>query len=195
MNSRNLILIVLIGFILILGGCGCNGYNSMVKLDQNTQNEWAKVEGAYQRRMDLFKNVENTVTAAAEYEKGTLEAVVKARAEATQIKVDINDPNSIEKYQKAQENLNSSFSRLIATFEQYPVLKATDAYRDFQAEIAGTENRINIARNDFSKAVNDFNIKIKTFPNNILAGFFGFKEKAYYKAQAGAENAPDVFKK
>ena len=195
MKSRNLIVIVVIAFILILGGCGCSGYNSIVTLDQETKNSWAKVEGAYQRRMDIFKNVERTVTEAANYEKSTLEAVVKARAEATQIKVDINDPKSIEAYQKAQDNLNSSFSRLIASFEQYPNLKATDAYRDFQTEISGTENRINVARNDFSNSVNAYNVKIKTFPNNLFASLFGFKEKAYYKAQEGAENAPDVFKK
>ena len=191
-GTRNLTLLIVLGLILILGVWGCGGYNSLVKGDQNVKKVWGNVETNYQRRTDLYSSVIKTVEASANFEKSTLQAVVEARAKATSINVDINDPKSLEAYQQAQGNLQGSFSRLIASFEAYPDLKTTKAFQDFQTQIEGTENRINVARQDYNKAVEGYNLKVKKFPNNLLAGLFGFKEKAYYKADPGTEKNPDI---
>jgi LemA protein len=191
-GTRNLILLILGALILILFVWGCGGYNKLVKGDQNVKKSWSNVETNYQRRTDLYSSVIKTVEASANFEKSTLQAVVEARAKATSVKVDINDPATLKAYQEAQNNLQGSFGRLIATFEQYPDLKTTQAFRDFQTQIEGTENRINVARQDYNKAVEGYNLKVKTFPNNMLAGIFGFKEKSYYEADKGSEKNPDI---
>jgi LemA protein len=191
-GTRNLTLLVVLGLVLILGVWGCSGYNGLVSGDQNVKKVWGNVETNYQRRTDLYSSVIKTVEASANFEKSTLQAVVEARAKATSINVDINDPKSLEAYQQAQGNLQGSFSRLIASFEAYPDLKTTKAFQDFQTQIEGTENRINVARQDYNKSVEGYNLKVKKFPNNILAGLFGFKEKAYYKADPGTEKNPDI---
>jgi LemA protein len=121
-----------------------------------------------------------------------LKEVIEARASATQVKVDINDPATLQKYQAAQAQLQSAFGRLMAVAEAYPNLKTTEAFQNFQSQIEGTENRINVARRDYNTAVNEYNLNVKTFPNNIFAGLFGFKEKAYYQADAGSEKNPDI---
>ena len=185
-------LLVLIGILVILGFWGCNGYNGLVTADQDVKKVWANVETNYQRRTDLYSSIIKTVEASANFEKSTLQAVVEARAKATSVTVDINDPASLEAYQKAQANLQGSFSRLIASFEAYPDLKTTQQFRDFQAQIEGTENRINVARQDYNKSIEGYNLKVKRFPRNILAGLFGFKEKPFYKADAGTEKNPDI---
>ncbi len=185
-------LLITLGLVLILGFWGCNGYNGLVTADQDVKKVWSNVETNYQRRTDLYSSIIKTVEASANFEKSTLTAVIEARAKATSINVDINDPASLEAYQKAQANLQGSFSRLIASFEAYPDLKTTQAFRDFQAQIEGTENRINVARQDYNKSVEGYNLKVKRFPKNILAGLFGFKEKAFYKAEAGSEKNPDI---
>lgn len=185
-------LLVTLGIVLILGFWGCNGYNGLVTADQDVKKVWSNVETNYQRRTDLYSSIIKTVEASANFEKSTLQAVVEARAKATAITVDINDPASLEAYQKAQANLQGSFSRLIASFEAYPDLKTTQAFRDFQAQIEGTENRINVARQDYNKAIEGYNLKVKRFPKNILANIFGFKEKPFYKAEAGSEKNPDI---
>ena len=185
-------LLILIGVLVILGFWGCNGYNGLVKQDENVKKAWNNVQTEYQNRSDLVGNLVNTVKGAANFEQNTLTAVVEARAKATSIQVDINDPASLEAYQKAQANLQVSFSRLIASFEAYPDLKTTAAFRDFQAQIEGTENRINVARQDYNKAIEGYNLKVKRFPKNILAGIFNFKEKPFYKAEAGSEKNPDI---
>jgi LemA protein len=185
-------LLVLIGILVILGFWGCNGYNGLVTADQDVKKVWANVETNYQRRTDLYSSIIKTVEASANFEKSTLQAVVEARAKATSVTVDINDPASLEAYQKAQANLQGSFSRLIASFEAYPELKTTQQFRDFQAQIEGTENRINVARQDYNKSIEGYNLKVKRFPRNILAGIFGFKEKPFYKAEAGSEKNPDI---
>ncbi len=185
-------LLILVGILVILGFWGCNGYNGLVTADQDVKKVWSNVETNYQRRTDLYSSIIKTVEASANFEKSTLQAVVEARAKATSINVDINDPASLEAYQKAQANLQGSFSRLIASFEAYPDLKTTQAFRDFQAQIEGTENRINIARQDYNKSIEAYNLKVKRFPKNILAGIFGFKEKPFYKADAGSEKNPDI---
>jgi LemA protein len=191
-GTRNLTLIIVGALVLILGVWGCNGYNGLVKGDQEVKKFWSNVETNYQRRTDLYSSVIKTVEASANFEKSTLQAVVEARAKATAINVDINDPKTLEAYQQAQGNLQGSFSRLIASFEAYPDLKTTKAFQDFQTQIEGTENRINVARQDYNKSVEGYNLKVKRFPNNMLAGMFGFKEKAYYKADPGTEKNPDI---
>jgi LemA protein len=190
MKSKGLL--ILLGVLVILGFWGCNGYNGLVTADQDVKKVWSNVETNYQRRTDLYSSIIKTVEASANFEKSTLQAVVEARAKATSINVDINDPASLEAYQKAQANLQGSFSRLIASFEAYPDLKTTAAFRDFQTQIEGTENRINIARQDYNKSIEGYNLKVKRFPKSILAGVFGFKEKPFYKADAGSEKAPDI---
>jgi len=192
MKTKHLGLIILIAVILVLGGCGCNSYNGLVTGDQSVQTAWSNVETNYQRRTDLYNSVVKTIQGSANFEKSTLQAVVEARAKATSVQVDINDPNSLARYQQAQGQLQSAFGRLLAVAEAYPQLQTTQAFRDFQTQIEGTENRINIARRDYNKAVNDYNLQVRQFPNNIFAGFFRFQTKAYYKADAGSEKAPDI---
>jgi len=192
MSTRNITLIVIAGLILLLGGCGCSKYNSLVTGDQSVKNAWSNVETNYQRRTDLYNSVVKTIQGSANFEKSTLTAVIAARASATQVKVDINDPASLQKYQAAQGQLQSAFGRLMAVAESYPNLKTTQAFQDFQSQIEGTENRINVARRDYNAAVQSYNLTVKTFPNNLFAGMFGFKEKAYYQADPGSEKNPDI---
>ncbi len=192
MNTKYLTLIVVVIFILLLGGCGCSSYNGLVGADQGVKNAWSNVETQYQRRTDLYSSVVKTIEGSANFEKSTLKDVIAARASATSIKVDINDSASLARYQQAQGQLQGSFSRLMAVAEAYPDLKTTQSFQDFQTQIEGTENRINVARRDFNASVNDYNLKVKTFPNNIFAGMFGFHEKPYYKADPGSEKAPDI---
>lgn len=188
------ILIIIAAIVLVLYFAFAGVYNTMVSRNEDTQVKWSMVESQYQRRMDLFNNVVNTIKGSAEFEKSTLEAVIQARANATSVKVDPTKltPESIQEFQAAQNNLNSAFSRLLLTVEQYPQLQTTQAFRDFQAQIEGTENRINKARDDFNMSVQNYNVYIKRFPNNILAKIFGFNEKGYFKAAEGSEKAPEV---
>ncbi len=185
---------VIVVIIFIIYSTFKSFQNNLVNKNEDTQSKWAQVESQYQRRLDLFTNVVNTVKGSAEFEKSTLEAVIEARSKATSVTVDPSKltPESIEKFQQAQNNLNSSFSRLLLVMEQYPQLKTTDAFRDFQAQIEGTENRINKARDDFNLSVQDYNSYIKRFPNNIFANMLNYTEKGYFKAQQGAEKAPEV---
>ncbi|WP_366935595.1 LemA family protein [Chitinophaga sp.] len=173
---------------------GCNKYNGMVKVDESVKNKWGAVQSAYQRRADLIPNLVSTVQGAANFEKTTLTQVMEARASATQIKVDVNDlsPEKIQQYQAAQGQLSQALGRLLAVSEAYPDLKANQNFRDLQVQLEGTENRINVARNDFNDAVNGYNSTIRTFPNNIVAGFTGFKAKGYFTADAAAQEAPKV---
>jgi len=191
-GTRNLSVLIILGIVLILGVWGCSGYNGLVSADQNVKKVWGNVETNYQRRTDLYSSVIKTVEASANFEKSTLQAVVDARAKATSVSVNINDPKTLEAYQQAQANLQGSFSRLIASFEQYPDLKTTKAFQDFQTQIEGTENRINVARQDYNKAVEGLNLKVKKFPGNLLAGIFGFSEKAFYQADEGSQKNPDI---
>ena len=194
MSTRNIVLIVIGGLILLLGGCGCSGYNGLVQTDQNVKGKWANVESDYQRRSDLIPNLVNTVKGAADFEKTTLEAVVNARAQATQTKIDVTNlsPEKIAEFQKAQSQLSGAIGRLLVTMEKYPELKATDAFRDLQAQLEGTENRIKVSRNDFNSAVQEYNTSVKKFPMVLFSGIFGFKEKGFFAAEAGAEKAPTV---
>lgn len=192
MKTKNLALIVIVALVLILGGCGCNSYNGLVQGDQQVKQVWSNVETQYQRRTDLYNSVIKTIEGSANFEKSTLKEVIDARAKATSVNVDINDPQSLAKFQQAQGQLQGAFSRLMAVAEAYPDLKTTKSFQDFQTQIEGTENRINIARRDYNAAVNTYNLKVKTFPNNLFAGVFNFHEKAYYQADPGSEKNPDI---
>ncbi len=192
MSTKNLTLIVIGALIVFLGGCGCSSYNGLVKNDLEVNKAWSNVETNYQRRTDLYSSVVKVIEGSANFEKSTLKDVLAARASATQVKVDINDPASLEKYQAAQGQLQSAFGRLMAVAEAYPDLKTTKAFQDFQTDIGGTENRINVARKDFNEAVNNYNLKVRKFPNNLFASIFGFKVKEYYKADEGSEKNPDI---
>ena len=192
MSTGKITLIVIAALFVIVGFWGCNGYNGLVSADQGVKKVWSNVETNYQRRTDLYSSVIKTIEGSANFEKSTLKEVLEARSKATQIKVDINDPASLEAYQKAQANLQGSFSRLMAVAENYPNLKTTDAFRDFQAQQEGTENRINVARQDYNKAIEDYNLRVKRFPGVILARLFGYTDKPYYKADEGTEKAPEI---
>ena len=185
-------LFVLLGIVVLLFFWGCGAYNGLIGVDQEVKSKWGDVETNYQRRNDLYNSVIKTISASANFEKSVLTEVVNARAKATSIKVDINDPKSLEAYQQAQAGLQSSFSKLLAVVENYPDIKTTKAFQDFQTQIEGTENRINVARKDYNGAVQTYNLKVKTFPNNIFAGIFGYHEKPFYKSDPGSEKAPDM---
>ncbi|MBX2923892.1 MAG: LemA family protein [Chitinophagaceae bacterium] len=192
MSTKTITLVVIIGVILLLGGCGCTKYNSLVTGDQSVKNSWSNVETQYQRRTDLYNSVIKTIEGSANFEKSTLKEVLDARANATRVTVNIDDPASLERFQQAQGQLQGAFSRLMAVAEAYPDLKTTQAFRDFQTQIEGTENRINTARVDYNATVNNYNLSVKTFPGSIFASLFRFTEKAYYKADPGSDKAPDI---
>ena len=180
------------GVVLLLIMIVAGSYNSMVASRESVNTAWSKVESQYQRRSDLIPNLVNTVKGAANFEQETLTKVVEARAKATQIKVDANNPDDIAKFQQAQSEVSSSLSRLLAVAENYPQLKATENFRDLQSQLEGTENRITVARNDFNDAAKSYNTKVKSFPTNLLAGMFGFKERPYFESDTGANKAPSV---
>ena len=185
-------LLIGLGVVVILFFWGCSGYNGLVTSDQDVKKVWSNVETNYQRRTDLYSSVIKVIEGSANFEKSTLKEVIEARSKATSIQVNINDPKSLEAYQNAQAQLQGSFSKLMAIAEAYPDLKTTREFADFQAQIEGTENRINVARQDYNKSVEGYNLSVKRFPRSILAGLFGYKEKAYYKADVGTEKAPDI---
>ncbi len=185
-------LLIGLGIVVILFFWGCSGYNGLVTADQDVKKVWSNVETNYQRRTDLYSSVIKVIEGSANFEKSTLKEVIEARAKATSIQVDINDPKSLEAYQNAQAQLQGSFSKLMAIAEAYPDLKTTREFQDFQAQIEGTENRINVARQDYNKSVEGYNLSVKRFPRSILASLFGYKEKTYYKADVGTEKAPDI---
>ena len=168
--------------------------NTAVTLNQTVEQSWGDVQTAYQRRKDLIGNLVNTVKGAAEFEKGTLTAVIEARAKATQVTVDPANitPEQLAEFNKAQSGVSSSLSRLLVTVEQYPDLKANANFLKLQDELASTENQILTARTRFNEAVKPYNTHIKTFPNTLFAGMFGFKEKAYFNAVEGADKPVEV---
>ena len=185
-------LLILLAIVVVLGFLGCNSYNGLITADQSVKKSWSNVETNYQRRTDLYSSVIRTIEGSANFEKSTLREVLEARSKATSVQVNIDDPASLAAYQQAQAQLQGSFSKLLAVVEAYPDLKTTTAFRDFQTQIEGTENRINIARQDYNKVVEVYNLKVKRFPNNIFAGIFGYKEKPFYKSDVGSEKAPDI---
>lgn len=194
MKSRNVVLIVIVAAILILGGCGCGGYNKMVGLDEEVKAKWANVQSDYQRRSDLIPNLVATVKGAANFEQETLTRVIEARAKATSVNISPENlsPENIQRFQQVQGELSGALSRLLVVSEQYPQLQATQNFRDLQTQIEGTENRIKVSRNDFNSAVQSYNSSVRSFPNNIFAGMFGFSRKEGFAADPGSQNAPQV---
>ena len=191
-GTRNIGLIAIGAIILILVLWGCGGYNKLVTADQDVKKTWGNVETNYQRRTDLYNSVIKTVEASANFEKSLLKDVVEARAKLLNVNVDLNDQASLDRFQQAQGQMQGAFSRLMGYVENYPDIKTTKAFQDFQTQIEGTENRINVARQDYNRSVEGYNLKVKRFPNNLMAGLFGFKEKAYYKSDPGSEKNPDI---
>jgi len=194
MSTKNLTLIIVLVVVLFLGFSGCNGYNGLIKQDESVSNAWNKVQSDYQRRADLIPNLVNTVKGEANFEQTTLQNVIAARASATQMKVDAKDltPEKLQQFQATQGQLSQALGRLMVVSEQYPNLRANDAFRGLQAQLEGTENRIKVARNDFNDAIQAYNVKVRSFPMNIFSGMFGFKVKEGFKAEAGSEKAPEV---
>ena len=192
--KKNLGWIIPVGILVLVVLWAIGGYNGMVKMDEQVQNSWANVETQYQRRADLIPNLVSTVKGYAKHEQQTLEEVVKARSEATQLKVDAENltPEKLAAFQKAQSGVSSALGRLLAVAENYPDLKANQNFLELQSQLEGTENRITVARKDFNDTAKSYNQAIRQFPNNILAGLFGFEKKSYFEAEAGSEKAPKV---
>ena len=188
--------VVVIIILLIVGMTGVGGYNRLVNLSQNVNKQWAQVQNDYQRRADLIPNLVQTVSGAANFEKSTLTEITQARASVGQVKIDPNnaptDPDKLAQYERAQGQLSSALSRLLVVSERYPDLKANSNFRDLQAQLEGTENRIAVARRDFNEAVGSYNTTVKSFPTVLYAAMFGFKEKPYFNATPGSETPPKV---
>lgn len=193
----------LVGVLLIVGVAAAlyavGTYNTLVTLDQSVQAQWAQVENVYQRRADLIPNLVETVKGAAAFEKDTFTAVAEARSKVGQVSAEglknaTSDPAAFARFQQAQDGLSSALSRLMVVVEKYPELTATQNFRDLQAQLEGTENRITVERMRFNEVSQAYNTKRMRFPTNIVAGFFGarFAEKPYFKAVSGAETAPKV---
>ena len=197
MNRAGVAAITIAVVVLLVVGTCVSTYNKLVRLDQAASAQWAQVENAYQRRADLVPNLVETVKGAAAFEKDTFTAVTEARAKVGQVNVGskaASDPAALEKFQRAQEGLGSALSRLLVVVEKYPDLKATQNFRELQAQLEGTENRIAVERMRFNQAAQEFNTARNSFPTVIIAGMFGgrFAEKAYFRAQGGAATAPQV---
>lgn len=192
--KKNLGWIIAAAIVVVLLLWGVNGYNSMVAMDETIQGKWSDVETQYQRRSDLIPNLVATVKGYATHEKETLEGVIKARSEATSIKIDPSNitAEQLAEYQKAQSGVASALGKLLAVAEQYPDLKANQNFLELQSQLEGTENRITVARRDYNEVAKEYNTTIRRFPKTILASLFGFEKKAYFEAAEGAETAPQV---
>jgi LemA protein len=190
-------LVVILVFIIIVIGLALMGsYNRLVTLDQNVDKKWGDVQTVYQRRADLIPNLVNTVQGAANFEKSTLTDITNARASVGRVQLDPNkaptDARQLEEFQAAQGQLSNALSRLLVVVERYPELKSNQNFLSLQAQLEGTENRISVERNNFNGAVQDFNVAVRRFPTNVIAGMFGFSSRPFFNAQAGAERAPTV---
>jgi LemA protein len=196
MKPTTIILGVIGLVVVILFGMTCSNYNGMVSGEEKVEKSWANVESAYQSRADKTKNLIEIVKGAADFEKGALQDIVEARSKATSIQLSADDltPEKLAAFEKAQGQFGNSIGRLLAIAENYPNLKSVDAFRDFQVQYEGMENRIKKARDDFNKAVEEYNKKIKRMPGKLFNSMlgWGFEKKAYFKAQAGAEEAPEI---
>ena len=178
-------LVVILFLAIAIGGWMKASYNEMVKLDEGVSTAWSNVQSQYQRRADLIPNL---------VEKETLEGVIAARSKATQMTIDPSNltEENMKKFQQAQGELSNALGKLLMVQERYPELKANENFSELQAQLEGTENRIAVERNNFNKVVEAYNLKVRSFPNNILAGMFGFEKKSKFEAEAGSEKAPEV---
>lgn len=190
--NRNLLIVI--GVIVAAGLWAVSFQRGMVGMDEGVSAQWSNVENAYQLRADKTKNIVEIIKGSADFEKSTLTDVIEARAKATSIQLKADDltPEKMAQFEAAQQQLTGALSRLMVTVERYPDLKTTTAFRDFQAQYEGMENRIGVERRKFNELAQAYNAKIKRIPNSFIAGFFGFKEKPYFKAQEGTQNAPDI---
>lgn len=187
-------LTAIVAMVALVAIWAVSGYNSLVNADESVATAWSNVENQYQRRADLIPNLVNTVKGYAAHEQETLDAVVSARTRATQVTIDADNmtPEKLAEYQKAQGEVGTALSRLLAITESYPDLKANQNFLELQAQLEGTENRISVERRNFNEAARSYNTSIRTFPKNLLAGMFGFEKRPYFEAQEGAEKAPEV---
>ena len=195
MRSKGALALIIIVVIIAFGGCAaCGTYNGLISSDEDVNQAWGNVQTQYQRRSDLIPNLVNTVRGAADFESETLEAVTNARARATSINIDPSDltPERLAEFQAAQTQLSGALGRLLAVAENYPQLRATEAFRDLQVQLEGTENRINTARTRYNQSVAGYNRSVRQFPGAIVAGIMGFRPKASFQADEGAQNAPTV---
>lgn len=192
--KKNKGLIITIVVIALVAIWGISSYNGLVSMDENVSNQWANVETQYQRRSDLIPNLVNTVKGYAKHESETLESVMAARSQATQVKIDPSNctPQQLAAYQKAQGDVTTALGKLLAITENYPDLKANQNFLELQSQLEGTENRINVARKDFNDTAKKYNTSLRRFPRNIIASMFGFEKHNYFEAEAGAEKAPKV---
>ncbi len=186
--------IIVAAVVAVLGFWGVGCYNEMVTQEENVETAWGDVQTYYQRRADLIPNLVNTVKGYAQHESATLQNVIEARAKATQITIDPANatPEQLAQYQEAQGQLSQALGRLMAVAEAYPDLKANTNFRDLQAQLEGTENRIAVARQNYNEAVKTFNTYVRRFPKNIVAAMCGFEKKAYFEADTAAAQAPEV---
>ena len=193
-NKKHLILIGIVALLILIVGWFMKGYNGMVNEDENVNLQWGEVENQYQRRLDLIPNLVNVVKGYASHEKETLEGVIEARAKATQTTIDPSNmtEEQLANFQKAQDGLSGALNRLMVVVEKYPELKANENFLQLQAQLEGTENRITVARKSYNDAATIYNKLVRRFPNNMLAGIFGFSVRPQFKAQEGAESAPMV---
>src|SRR5438270_4240705 len=186
----------LLAVATIFSFSGCGSYNRLVILEQNVNKKWADVRSDYQRRADLMPNLVKTVACSANFEKSTLTEVTNARASVGRVQLDPNkapeDAEQLKKFQAAQGQLSNALSRLLVVSENYPQLRATEAFQNLQAQLEGTENRISVERNNYNSAVQDLNTALERFPTNMLNKKFGFKPRAFFQAEAGSEKAPTV---
>lgn len=194
MKKGTVILISVVALVAIIALWAMSAYNKLVVADESVTTEWANVESQYQRRADLIPNLVSTVKGYAAHEQETLDAVVSARAKATQMTVDAKDltPEKLQEFQAAQGEVGAALGRLLMITENYPDLKANQNFMALQEQLEGTENRIQVARQKFNLTAKTYNTSIRRFPTNILAGMFGFESKAYFEAEAGADKAPKV---
>ena len=190
----NRTLLIVLGVVAVIAIWAISFQRGMVGMNEGVAAQWSNVENAYQLRADKTKNIVEIIKGSADFEQTTLTDVINARAKATSIQLNANEltPENMAQFEAAQQQLTGALSRLMVTVERYPDLKTTAAFRDFQAQYEGMENRIGVERRKFNDLARAYNAKIKQIPNNMLAGFFGFQEKAYFKSQEGTDTAPDI---
>ncbi len=193
-KALTIFFVVVIAIVVLFCGMGCSKYNAMTRSLQGVESAWSNVETQYQRRADLIPNLQATVKGYADHESGTLQAVTEARAKVGTMSINIDDLNeqTLAKYTQAQNELSGALKSLLAVTEAYPELKANENFMRFQDELAGTENRIQVARRDYNEIAREYNTQVSLFPNNIFAGFFGFQKKPYFQSAEGADQAPQV---
>jgi len=186
------VILIVVGLLVFISGC--SNYNTLVDMDENVELAFADLQSDYQRRADLIPNLVNTVKGAADFEQETLTAVADARAKATSVNIDPSNlsPEKLQQFQQAQGQVSQALSRLLVSVERYPELKANQNFRELQAQLEGTENRIKVARNKYNETVTQYNKKVRRFPGSIYASLFGFDRRDPFQAEEGAQAAPEV---